>query len=98
MDENERRIYQAPLQGVHYRADTRSVWLVLKNLLADTTAWEWIRSHEKTQSDQAAMESLRQHYDGRDQRHARIATATNTLQSAHIRRKGPIPGKSMLTN
>ena len=43
------------------------------------------------------MESLRQHYDGCDQCHARIATATNTLQSAHYQEERTYPWEKYVT-
>lgn len=94
----DRKCYEAPHTGPHFISDNRSVWLILKDKLISTPAWEWIRSFEKSQNGKEAVSALRTHYNGRDQKLMRIAMANQKIKAASYTEERQYPFEKFATD
>ena len=81
----EQMMYSAPLIGVHYESDNIAVYQAIKQWCLDTAAWAWVRTYDKDQDGRAAMEALRQHYDGPGETRRQLAKAKADLKVIHYK-------------
>lgn len=56
----ERLVYDAPLTGAAYAADTQDVYRILKAATVDTDAWEWIKLYDRRADGRLALQTLRE--------------------------------------
>ena len=66
--------------------DNRKVLEVIKQLVADTQNWDWIKSVNRSQDRRAAMIILRTHFDGPGKVEKRIAHANNAMEKPSVQK------------
>ena len=81
----------APLIGVHYESDNIAVYQAIKQWCLDTAAWAWVRTYDKDQNGRAAMEAIRQHYDGPGETRRQLAKAKADLKVIHYKNEQSLP-------
>ena len=89
--EGMEKLYQAPLTGAAFRADTQAVHRTIIDSLVDTEGHEWVGPVEHHQSGRRTMEALRNHYDGPDGKTRRIAAAQQQISSLHYKGEAAMP-------
>ena len=62
--EQQRRMFQLPLQGEAYRLDNQKVYQKLKAFLVDTSGYAWIEEFDAAEDGRAAYKAWSAHYDG----------------------------------
>ena len=77
----------APLHGAHFRANSRRVHQLLKNLLVAETAEQWIKNLEPHPNGRRDMLVLREHYSGEGNASRHIATAERMREGLHYKNK-----------
>ena len=68
--------------GVYWRSSNRTVWLMMRHICHDTTAWPFISSFESTANGRGAFLAFSQHYMGTDIQHGIRTKAADILQTA----------------
>lgn len=79
--EEQRRIYQIPLEGNAYNLDNASVFRKLKAFLVETPGYTWIESFNTSEDGRAAFLAWTGHYNGRGELSKRTAIAKARLNS-----------------
>ena len=75
----------APLHGAHFRADSRCIHQLLKNILVAETAEQWIKNLEPHADGHRDMLALREHYSGEGNASRQIATAERMREGLHYK-------------
>ena len=82
----EALIQNCPLNGLVYTdEDNRKVFGVIKESIADTQNWDWIKGVNWSQDGRAAMILLRTYFDGPGEVEKRIAHANNAIENLHYK-------------
>ena len=84
-DDEERRMFQLPLQGVSYDQDNRDVYRKLKAFLVDTPGWAWIEPFNNTENGRGAFWAWANHYNGRGELSKRTEAAKQRLETLHYK-------------
>jgi hypothetical protein len=71
----EASVHECPLNGLVYTEDNRKVYGVIKQSVADTQNWDWIKTLNQAQDGRGAVTLLRTHFDGPGKVEKRIAHA-----------------------
>ena len=80
----------APLNGAHFRADSRRVQQLLKNYLVSETAEQLIKKMEAHADGRRDMLALRQYYSGQGNASRHIATAERMREGLHYKNEGSL--------
>lgn len=83
VNEQEELINMCPLVGAIYNEDNRKVFGIIKQSVAETPNWDWIKTLNRAQDGRAAMEMLRNHFDGPGEIEKRIAEANQAIDDLH---------------
>ena len=78
----EELVHESPLHGLVCTEDNRKVFGVIKQAVADTQNWDWIKSLNRAQDGRAAVTVLGTHFDGPGEVEKRVAQATNATWSS----------------
>jgi hypothetical protein len=62
--QSESLIYESPLLGLVHTEDDRKVYGVIKQSVADTQNWDWIKSLNRAQDKRRAVTLLQTHFEG----------------------------------
>ena len=84
-DDQERLKYEIQLQGQAYLIDNRRVYRMLKEWLAGTDGWTYIREFDRTQDGRRAVKALKAHYDGEGESLKRIAIAKKQIEDLYYK-------------
>jgi hypothetical protein len=71
----EALVHECPLNGLVHTEDNRKVYGVIKQSVADTQNWDWIKTLNQAQDGRGAVTLLRTHFDGPGKVEKRIAHA-----------------------
>lgn len=93
----EQLVHECPLDGLVYEEDNRKVFGVIKQAVADTQNWDWIKSLNRAQDGRGAMTLLRTHFDGPGEVEKRIAHANNAMEQLHYTKESIFPFSSYVT-
>jgi len=85
MNEKDKLIHEAPHFGETFAIDNETVWHVLKGLVMGSNGWFWIQQYESTKNGKLAMQALRAHYSGADQKKWRKNHAHAQIKSIHYK-------------
>ena len=89
-------MYSAPLTGVYYESDNIAVYQAIKQWCLDTAAWAWVRTYDDNQDDRAAMEALRNHYDGPGETRRQLAKAKADLKVIYYKNEQSLSFKTYI--
>jgi hypothetical protein len=81
-DDFERMVYLTPHQGLAYQYDNGMVYDELKALLVNSTAFTWIRVHDRARNGRAAWKALVEHYEGPTEQNKVIEAAYCTIRNS----------------
>jgi len=81
-DDFERMVYLMPHQGLAYQYDNGMVYDELKAFLVNSTAFTWIRVHDRARNGRAAWKALVEHYKGPTEQNKVIGAAYHTIQNS----------------
>jgi hypothetical protein len=87
----ESLIYEVPLLGLAYTEDNCKVYGIIKQSVADTQNWDWIKGLNRAQDGRGAMTLLRTHFDGPGEVEKRIAHARNAMEGLHYTKESVFP-------
>ena len=90
-------IHECPLNGLVYTEDNRKVFGVIKQSVADTQNWDWIKSVNRSQDGRATMTLLKTDFDGPLEVERRIAHANNAMENLHYTKESIFPLSSYIT-
>jgi hypothetical protein len=93
----ESLICEAPLLGLAHTEDNRKVCGIIKQLVADTQNWDWIKGLNRAWDGRGAMTLLRTHFDGPGEVEKRIAHARNAMEGLHYTKESVFPFSSHVT-
>ena len=96
-NDSERLIHTCPIEGTVYNADNRKVFGFIKQSVADTTNWDWIKTLNRSQDGRGAMKLLRDHFDGPGEVEKRIANANQAMEGLHYIKESTFPFSSYVT-
>ena len=89
---DQQLLYGASLMGPAFNRDNKKVFRTLNALTVSENATNWISDRIKRRQDgRAAMQALRDHYDGTDGRYKRKTQATAALQVLHYSHEHSMP-------
>ena len=92
LSRDQQLVYAAPLTGPAFNVDNKKVFRILNSLTVGENATNWISSTlKRTQNGRAAMQALRDHYDGTDGRYKRKTQAAATLEVLHYSHEHAMP-------
>ena len=96
-NDEERLVHECPLNGLVFDEDNRKVFGVIKQAVADTQNWDWIKRLNRAQDGRGAMTLLRSHFDGPGEVEKRIAHANNAMEQLHYTKESIFPFSSYVT-
>lgn len=63
-DDDERLLYEVPLEGPVFEQDAHAVHRIIKGLTLGTDAYNWIKAEQSKRNGRIDMQLLREHFDG----------------------------------
>jgi hypothetical protein len=93
----EQLIHACPLQGAVFDEDNRKVFGIIKQSVADTPNWDWIKTLNRLQDGRRAMQTLRNHFDGPGEVEKRIAIVNQTMSRLHYMKEATFTFSSYVT-
>jgi hypothetical protein len=96
-NDQEALVHSSPLVGTVFNEDNRKVFGIIKQSVADTTNWDWIKTLNRAQNGRGAIELLRAHFDGPGEVEKRIANANQAMESLHYIKESTFPFSSYVT-
>ena len=82
LSSDEQMIFAAALTGPQFNNDSKEVYNLIKELVQNTDGDSWLPP--RCNCKRAAMQSLRNHYDGPDQAKARIDVARASIEKLFV--------------
>jgi hypothetical protein len=93
----EELVNTCPLAGMVFDEDNRKVFGIIKQGVADTNNWDWIKTLNRSQDGRLAMQMLRDHFDGPGEVEKRIATANKNMAELHYVKESTFPFSQYVT-
>jgi hypothetical protein len=79
-DEEERMLYQFPLEGGAFQMDNQTVYRKLKAFLIDSPGWAWIEPHDMAENGRNAYLAWIAHYNAEGELIKRTALAKAKIE------------------
>jgi hypothetical protein len=79
------------LEGTVFNKDNRKVFGIIKQSVAETPNWDWIKTLNRAQDGRAAIQMLRAHFDGPGEVEKRTADANQSLEALHSVNESKFP-------
>jgi hypothetical protein len=96
-NDQEELINSCLLEGAVFNEDNRKVFGIIKQLVAETPNWDWIKTLNRAQDGRAAIQMLRAHFDGPGEVEMRIADANQSLEALHYVYESKFPFSGYVT-
>ena len=80
--DEQRRMFQLPLEGEAYALDNRKVYKLLKAFLVETPGYVWISEQDSTENGRRAYRSWSGHYNGEGELSKRVTLAETQIKEA----------------
>jgi hypothetical protein len=84
MNELQRKVAQAPLNGRQFLIDSSRVFTILTTWTAGHPSNTFLETYETSQDGRKSYICLKNHYDGQHERESRCAKARQALQTAYF--------------
>ena len=95
--EEEEAMYSAALEGIEFKKDNATVCRLLVQLLADSTANNWIKKYTSKLDGRGAWLAMVKHYDGPHEVRNRIEIANSTLKNTWYTNEKTLPWEKFVS-